>query len=100
MDRPASRAGANADLSRPRDHLDIAAEAVFALDGNRKMENTAMSNLLPPPERCQTMAEVSPAIATLEHDIIPMLSERRLSIQTEARAKTHATRGRKEATRT
>src|SRR3546814_11952754 len=77
MDRPASCAGANADLSCTWNHLDIAAEAVLALDGNRKMEDTAMSNLLPPPERCQTTAEVRAAIDTLTHAIITLLSDRK-----------------------
>src|SRR3546814_11030003 len=88
MDRPASCAGANADLSCTWNHLDIAAEAVLALDGNRKMEDTAMSNLLPPPERCQTMAEVRAAIDTLDHDILTLLSERIRYIEAAARNKT------------
>src|SRR3546814_7949693 len=47
--------------------LPISAEAAAAVDGNRKLENAAMTNLLMPPEKCQSMAEIRAAIDALDH---------------------------------
>src|SRR3546814_12300175 len=69
------------------DLLDMAAEAAAAVDGNRKLENAAMTNLLMPPEKCQSMAEIRAAIDALDHDIVTLLSERMRYIDAAARVK-------------
>src|SRR3546814_8021782 len=87
VERKAAFTCADDGLSGSRDHLDIAAEAAAAVDGNRKLENAAMTNLLMPPEKCQSMAEIRAAIDALDHDIVTLLSERMRYIDAAARVK-------------
>ncbi len=51
------------------------------------MENATMTNMLMPPEKCETMAEVRTAIDALDHDIVTLLSERMRYIDAAARIK-------------
>src|SRR3546814_735900 len=81
VDRKAACTCADAGLSGSRDHLDIAAEAAAAVDGNRKLENAAMTNLLMPPEKCQSMAEIRAAIDALDHDIVTRSEEHTSELQ-------------------
>ncbi|API58203.1 chorismate mutase [Tardibacter chloracetimidivorans] len=46
-----------------------------------------MTNLLMPPEKCQSMAEIRAAIDALDHDIVTLLSERMRYIDAAARVK-------------
>src|SRR3546814_15415992 len=46
-----------------------------------------MTNLLMPPEKCQSMAEIRAAIDALDHDIVTLLSERMRYIGAAARVK-------------
>ena len=52
------------------------------------MENATMKNMLLPPEKCMTMADVRAAIDELDHDIVTLLAERMRYIDAAARIKT------------